>query len=75
MPRGKLRADKENRRSSQKGTRMIELDKHGNVLRDGEKIGRIFCQDSVFIGENFLSQKKVRRFDFDEVAAWLGLKA
>ena len=53
---------------------MIQLQKNGTVTRDGEVIGRIDYDNGVFVGQNFLSQKQVKRFDFDEVASWLGVK-
>lgn len=75
MPRGRAKITSDRKRTAKEVAQMIQLDKNGNVLRDKEVIGRISFDGGVFIGENFLSQKKVRRFDFDEVAAWLGLKA
>ena len=51
---------------------MVQIDKVGNVTRDGKLIGQIVLDDGVYIALNFVRGKRVRVADFDEAFAWLG---
>lgn len=47
------------------------LDKLGNLIRNGETVGRVEFDDGVFVGMNFLTQKKVIAGDLEQVEGWL----
>ena len=52
--------------------KMVQIDKTGTVTKNGKVIGKIEIDGGVFIGQNFLTSKRVQSGDFDEVFAWLG---